>query len=226
VPDKEKAAIAWSTGKDAAWALHVARAAGRLDVVAALTTVTDADDRVTMHGVRAALLDEQVAAAGLPVVKVRIPTPCPNETYDALMGDAVHALAATGVTTVVFGDLFLQDVRAYREARLAAAGLSAVFPLWGRDTSLLAREMLGAGLRAVVTCVDPRAVDRSVAGKVLDTALLDALPAGVDRCGENGELHTFAFSGPMFAHDIRYDLGEVVERDGFVFADLRPAARP
>ncbi len=219
-----KALVAWSTGKDSAWALHEARRAGTLEVVGLLTTVTAEFERVSMHAVRERLLDLQAASAGLPCRKVRIPWPCVNERYEMEMARALAAARAEGVTRVVFGDLFLEDVRAYREAKLAGTGIEPAFPLWGRDTSRLAREMLDGGLRATITCVDPRALDPALAGRAFDAALLAELPPGVDPCGERGEFHTFAWSGPMFERAIPVQRGEIVKREGFVFADLLPAA--
>jgi uncharacterized protein (TIGR00290 family) len=221
VPDR--ALVAWSSGKDSAWALHEVQRAGEVEVVGLLTTVTDPFARVSMHAVREELLDRQAAAAGLPCRKVRIPWPCPNDAYEARMGEALAAARAEGVTHIVFGDLFLEDVRAYREAKLAGTGIAPLFPLWGRDTGRLAREMLDGGLAATLTCVDPRKLDPAFAGRPFDRALLAALPAGVDPCGENGEFHTFASAGPMFASEIRIAPGDAVLRDGFAFADLLPA---
>jgi uncharacterized protein (TIGR00290 family) len=220
---RKRALVAWSSGKDSAYALHLARHDPELEVVGLLTTVTDAYERVAMHGVREALLDAQAAAVGLPLVKVRIPSPCPNEIYERAMGEAMAEALADGIDHVVFGDLFLADIRAYREAQLARIGMTPVFPLWRRDTGALAREMIGAGLSAVLTCVDPKQLDRRFAGRRFDGALLDALPAAVDPCGENGEFHTLVTAGPMFARPIHVETGEVVERDGFVFADMLPA---
>jgi uncharacterized protein (TIGR00290 family) len=220
-----KAIVAWSSGKDSAWALHEVRRAGDLDVVGLLTTVTSEFARVSMHAVRESLLDRQAAVLGLPCRKVRIPWPCPNERYEAEMAAALAEERARGVTHVVFGDLFLADIRAYREAKLAGTGLAPVFPLWERDTRRLAREMIDGGLRATLTCVDPRALDASFAGRAFDPALLDALPAAVDPCGERGEFHTFAWAGPMFGTSIPVAPGEVTPREGFVFADLLPDDR-
>jgi uncharacterized protein (TIGR00290 family) len=220
---RPKAIVAWSSGKDSAWALHAVRRAGAVDVVGLLTTVTHAFGRVSMHAVREELLDRQAAALGLPCCKVRIPWPCPNHVYEAEMAAALAAAHAAGVAQVVFGDLFLADVRAYREAKLAGTGLAPAFPLWGRDTGGLAREMLDGGLAATLTCVDPRQVDRALAGRPFDLALLAALPPDVDPCGENGEFHTFASAGPMFSGPIAVAPGEVVEREGFVFADVLAA---
>jgi uncharacterized protein (TIGR00290 family) len=220
---RPKALVSWSSGKDSAFALHEARAAGRLEVVGLLTTVTTAFHRVAMHGVREELLLRQVAATGLLCRMVGIPSPCSNEIYEQAMTGALLAAAAEGVTHVVFGDLFLEDIRAYRVAMLSKLGLTAVFPLWQRDTRELARDMIAAGLRAAITCVDPRQLDRSFAGRDFDQALLADLPAAVDPCGERGEFHTFVTAGPMLAHPVAVVRGEVVERDGFVFADLIPA---
>lgn len=221
--ERKQALVAWSSGKDSAYALHLARQDESLEVVGLLTTVTDAYERVAMHGVREALLDAQAAAVGLPLVKVRIPSPCPNEVYERAMGEAMAAALADGIDHVVFGDLFLADIRAYREAQLARIGMTPVFPLWLRDTAALAREMIREGIEAVLTCVDPKQLDRSFAGRTFDAALLAALPASVDPCGENGEFHTLVTAGPMFARPIATRTGAVVERDGFVFADVLPA---
>jgi uncharacterized protein (TIGR00290 family) len=221
---RPKALVSWSSGKDAAWALHEVRRAGTLDVIGLLTTVTSEYARVSMHAVREELLDLQASSAGLPCRKVRIPSPCPNEAYEAAMAAALAEARATGVTRVVFGDLFLEDVRAYREQKLAGTGIEPVFPLWGRDTARLAREMLDAGLRATITCVDPRQLNAAFVGRPFDAALLDALPPGVDPCGERGEFHTFAWAGPMFSAPLAVAPGEVVTRGGFVFADLLAGA--
>ena len=220
---REKALLCWSSGKDSAFCLHVLRQLGDVEVCGLLTTVNEAYDRVAMHAVRLELLEAQAEAAGLPLVTVRIPDRCVNEAYEAAMARAMADARAEGVTAVAFGDLFLADIRRYREERLAATGIRPLFPLWERPTRALAEEMLAAGLRARLTCVDPRALPDSFAGREFDRAFLDELPVGVDPCGENGEFHTFAWDGPMFAHPIRVRIGEVVRRDGFVFADLLPA---
>jgi uncharacterized protein (TIGR00290 family) len=222
VAGRTRAIVSWSTGKDAAFALEQTRGRADVEVVGLLTTISSAFGRVSMHGVREELLRRQVAELGLPCVEVRIPSPCPNEVYEEKMGAALVEVQARGVTHVVFGDLFLQDVRAYREAKLATIGMHGLFPLWGRDTKSLADEMLGAGMKATITCVDPRVLPASFAGRAFDRALLRELPAGVDPCGENGEFHTFVHAGPMFRAPIEIEVGEVVERDGFVFADLLP----
>ena len=215
------AIVSWSSGKDSAFALHEVLRSGEVEVVGLLTTVTAAFGRVSMHGVRETLLDQQADALGLRCWKVSIPSPCPNEVYESEMARALADFLALGVSHVVFGDLFLEDIRKYREANLFAAGMTGLFPLWKRDTARLAREMIASGLRATLTCIDPRRLDRSFAGLTFDAALLDALPSDVDPCGENGEFHTFVSAGPMFARPIEIELGEVVERDGFVFADVR-----
>ena len=218
-----KALIGWSSGKDSAWALHEVRRAGTLEVVGALTTITDAFSRVSMHGAREALLRAQLAAAGLPLIGVRIPYPCPNEVYEREMAKALAAATAEGITTIIFGDLYLPDVRAYREQKLAGTGIAPVFPLWLRPTAALAREMIDGGVRAHLVCVDLKKLPRDFAGRTFDHDLLAALPAAADPCGENGEFHTFVSEGPMLSRPLAVKRGEVVEREGFVFADLLPA---
>jgi uncharacterized protein (TIGR00290 family) len=220
--EKPKAWLAWSSGKDSAWALHAARQAGEVDIVGLLTTVNTTHGRVAMHAVREALLDAQAAAGGLPLLKVPLPWPCSNEIYEQAMAAAMHQARSEGVTHMVFGDLFLQDVRRYREEKLAACDMVPVFPVWLRETRALAEEMISAGLRAWLTCVDPRKLPANFAGRPFDASLLRDLPAGVDPCGENGEFHSFVCAGPMLRHPVPVRPGEVVARDGFVFADLLP----
>ena len=220
---RPKALIAWSSGKDSAWALHEARRAGDLDVVGALTTVTDSFGRVSVHGVREELLRAQLNAAGLPSIVVRIPYPCPNEVYEREMAAAMAQAKADGITHVIFGDLFLEDVRAYREQKLAGSGIAPVFPLWHRPTGALAREMVTSGVEATLAVVDLKKLPAPFAGRRFDAALLDAFPAGIDPCGENGEFHSFVSAGPMLKGKIRIAAGATVERDGFAFADLLPA---
>jgi uncharacterized protein (TIGR00290 family) len=215
-----KVLLSWSSGKDSAWALHVLGGDPSLDVAALLTTFNESADRVAMHAVRRELVERQAEAAGLPLWRVPIPSPCPNEIYEARMREAVDRARAEGFTHVAFGDLFLEDVRRYREERLAGTGLAPLFPLWGRPTDALARDMLAGGLEATITCVDPRQLDATFAGRRWDAALLDALPASVDPCGERGEFHTFCHAGPMFARPIPVSTGATVERGGFVFADV------
>ena len=212
--------LAWSSGKDSAYSLHVLRSMPDVEVVGLLTTVNEAFDRVAMHAVRRELLLAQAAAADLPLTIVNIPWPCPNESYEAAMATAMATARSQGVEGVAFGDLFLEDIRRYREERLAPTGLAPLFPLWGRPTRALAEEMLAVGLRARLTCVDPRMLPASFVGRAFDRQLLADLPAGVDPCGENGEFHTFAWAGPMFRRPVPVRNGEVVMRDGFVFADL------
>ena len=218
---RPKALIAWSSGKDSAWALHEVRRAGEYDVVGALTTITDTFGRVSIHGVREELLMAQLAAAGLPPTLVPIPYPCPNEIYEARMAAATAEAKAAGITHMIFGDLFLQDVRAYREQKLAGTGITPVFPLWGRPTAALAREMIAAGVEAYLVCVDRKRLTSDFAGRRFDQALAD-LPAAVDPCGENGEFHSFVAAGPMLQAAVPVTVGETVERDGFAYADLRP----
>ena len=213
--------MSWSSGKDSALALHAARAAGDVEVVALLTTMNETHARVAMHAVRETLLEAQAASLGLPLVKVPIPSPCTNEVYEARLGEAIAGAQRDGVSEVVFGDLFLEDIRSYREAQLARVGMTARFPIWGRPTAPLAHEMIDVGLDAVLTCVDPRVLPARFAGRRFDRERLAALPPGVDPSGENGEFHTFACAaGPMFASRIPVETGEIVEREGFVFADV------
>jgi uncharacterized protein (TIGR00290 family) len=215
-----KTLLSWSSGKDSAWALHLLRCEARVEVVGLLTTVSEPFDRVAMHGVRRELLEAQARAAELPLVAIDLPAPCSNEEYERRMAAALGRARAQGIERIAFGDLFLADVRRYREERLAGTGIEPLFPLWGRPTASLAREMLGAGVRAWVTSVDPGRVSRDLAGRVWDESLLAALPPGADPCGENGEFHTFVSAGPMLKAPIPVCRGEVIERDGFVFADL------
>jgi uncharacterized protein (TIGR00290 family) len=217
-----KTLVSWSSGKDSAWLVHELRSTPGVEIAGLLTTVNAAAARVAMHAVRIELLEAQAAALGLPLQVVHIPSPCPNEIYEQAMATAVFEAVRQGFTHVAFGDLFLEDIRAYREARLAGTGLIPLFPLFGSDTSALAETMIDAGLRARLTCVDPRVLDRKFVGREFDASLLADLPVHVDRCGERGEFHSFAYDGPMFRHPIPVESGEVVERDGFVFADLLP----
>lgn len=217
---RAKAVISWSSGKDSAYALHAARESGELDIVGALTTVTETFERVSMHGTREAILDRQMAAIDLACHKVQLPWPCPNAIYEARMSDALDVVRAQGVTHVIFGDLFLADLRAYREQNLARIGMHGAFPLWLRDTPALAREMVDLGVRATLVCVDPKVLDRSFCGRAYDRALLDDLPADVDPCGENGEFHTVVTNAPGFREPIPTRVGEIVERSGFIYADV------
>jgi uncharacterized protein (TIGR00290 family) len=222
--DPPKAWLAWSSGKDSAWALHTVCQAGELNVVALLTTINCDHARVAMHAVRENLVEMQAGAVGLPLVKVPIPAQCRNQDYEQAMSSSMEQARAEGVFHIVFGDLFLEDIRAYREKNLAERGMKGVFPLWRKNTRLLANEMLTGGLSAYITCVDPTKLDRAFAGRRFDAELLGELPCEVDPCGEDGEFHTFASAGPMFRRALPINVGEIVERDGFVFADLLPAA--
>jgi uncharacterized protein (TIGR00290 family) len=218
--------VSWSSGKDSAYALWQARSTGLAEVVGVLTTLSEAYGRVAMHGVRASLLERQIAALGLPALRVMLPTPCPNEVYEERFARACEELKAQGVRHIVFGDLFLEDIRVYRERQLGALGMHAIFPLWRRDTAALAREMIACGLVAHLVCVDPRRLSAAFAGRRFDRELLQELPAGVDPCGENGEFHTVVVDGPGFSRAIAVDRGETVEREGFVFVDVIPAGPP
>lgn len=216
-----KILLSWSTGKDCAWALHVLRRQYPGAVAGLLTTINEAFDRVAMHAVRRRLVEAQAQAVGLPLHTLDLPWPCSNAQYEAVMTQAVDGFVRAGFSHVAFGDLFLEDVRRYREERLEGTGLAPLFPIWKtKPTAELAREMIDSGLRAYITCVDPRQLSPSFAGRRFDAALLAEFPADVDPCGENGEFHSFACDGPMFAHEIAAKVGDVVERDGFVFADL------
>jgi uncharacterized protein (TIGR00290 family) len=212
--------MSWSSGKDSAYALATARAGLDLDVVALLVTVNEVVDRVAMHAVRRSLLQEQAARLGIPLQVIEIPSPCPNDVYEQRLRAALEVAAAESIDAVIFGDLFLEDVRAYREATMAETGIAVIEPLWGRPTAELARDMLASGVRAIVTCVDPNQLDPSFVGRSFDEAFLADLPSDVDPCGERGEFHTFVWDAPGFSSPIAVDRGEVVEREGFYFCDL------
>jgi uncharacterized protein (TIGR00290 family) len=216
-----KILVSWSTGKDSAWMLHVLNRDYPGTAAGLLTTTNEAFDRVAMHAVRRELLEAQAAAAGLPLHVVPLPWPCSNAQYESIMKTAIAGFVSQGFTHVAFGDLFLADVRRYREDRLAGTGLEPLFPIWKTKPTIdLAHDMIEGGLQARLTCVDPRKLDRGFAGRAFDLALLNDLPPGIDPCGENGEFHSFACAGPMFKTAIELTVGEVVDRDGFVFADL------
>jgi uncharacterized protein (TIGR00290 family) len=217
-----KAFVSWSSGKDSAFALCEARRLGLAEIVGVLTTVNERYDRVAMHGVRSELLDRQIAAMNLPAIKVLIPSPCTNEIYEARMANACAAIKASGVQHIIFGDLFLEDIRAYRERTLAVIGMTPIFPLWGRRTQGLATDMIDSGLVAHLVCLDPKQIPASFAGRRFDSALLREFPAHIDPCGENGEFHTVVTEGPMFSAPIGVSIGQTVERDGFVFTDVIP----
>jgi len=215
-----KILVSWSSGKDSAWMLHVLKQDAAVEIGGLLTTMNDEFDRVAMHAVRRRLVEAQAEAAGVPLRTVPLPWPCTNDEYESRMRAAVSQAVSEGFTHVAFGDLFLEDVRKYREDRLAGTGLTPLFPIWGIPTDQLATQMVESGLRSVLTCINPKHLDRSFAGRQFDRSLLADLPAGVDRCGERGEFHSFAWDGPMFNHPVTISVGEVVDRDGFVFADL------
>ena len=216
----KKTLVSWSSGKDSAWLVHVLRAMADVEIGGLLTTVNESVQRVAMHAVRVELLKAQADSLGLPLWMVPIPHPCPNDIYERAMAQAVQRAADEGFTHVAFGDLFLEEVRRYREERLAGTGLTPLFPLFGADTTRLAREMVASGLGARITCVDPRVLDPSFVGREFDQRLLADLPPTIDPCGERGEFHSFAYRGPMFERPIPIDTGIIVEREGFVFADL------
>ena len=218
-----KVVMCWSCGKDSATALWTLQQAGEYEIVGLLTTLTEGYDRVSMSGVRRELLRRQASALGLPVHEVWIPPQCINPVYEAHMGEAVRQLKEDGVESVAFGDLFLEDIREYREQQMAATGLSCVFPIWGEDTVRLSHRMIENGLRATLVCVDPRQVPAALVGRAYDETLLAELPASADPCGERGEFHTFVWDAPNFKAPIEVRPGEIVERDGFFFADLVPA---
>lgn len=216
---KKRVVVSWSSGKDSAWTLHRLRQRDDIEVVGLMTTLNQAFDRVAMHSTRAAVLDAQAAAAGLPLRKISLTWPCSNEQYEAIMRECVVGLIAEGVQAVAFGDLFLEDIRAYRERNLAGSGLEPLFPLWLGPTPQLAQQMIAGGLKAKLVCVDPKKLDRTFAGREFDAQLLRDLPPDVDPCGENGEFHTCVYAGPMFSRELPISTGEVVERDGFVYCD-------
>lgn len=217
---KKKTWLSWSSGKDSAWSLYRLRQQPDIEVTGLVTTVNERHQRVAMHAVRLSLLQAQAEAAGLPLHVVPIPSPCSNEAYEAAMSRLIDKAKENKVTHMAFGDLFLEDIRAYRERQLSGTGIKPLFPLWQIPTDALAREMIASGLKAVITCIDPRHLAPSFAGRTFDAAFLDDLPKQIDPCGERGEFHSFAIEGPMFRHPISVTVGEVVTRDGFVFADL------
>jgi uncharacterized protein (TIGR00290 family) len=216
--------LSWSSGKDSAWSLHVLRQRREYEIAGLLTTFNEAADRVAMHAVRRELVEQQAAAAGLPLWDVPLPWPCSNEEYEALMAETCARAVEAEIEGIAFGDLFLEDVRTYREKQLRDTGLLPIFPLWGQPTRDLAKQMIASGMRAKLTCVDTQKLDVSFVGREFDEKLLTALPDGVDPCGENGEFHSFVYAGPMLSVDIPVSVGESVVRDQFVFADLNLAS--
>jgi uncharacterized protein (TIGR00290 family) len=216
----KQVAVSWSSGKDSAWSLHLLRQDPSIEIVALVTTLNEQFDRVAMHAVRRELLELQAASAGLPLWTVPLPWPCSNEQYEARMRDLCARAVAEHVDAMAFGDLFLADIRAYREKQLASTGLTPIFPVWQIPTAELARTMIASGLRAKITCVDPKVLPREFAGRDFDSQFLADLPPQIDPCGENGEFHSFVYDGPGFRQPINITVGEIVERDGFVFADV------
>ena len=215
--------LSWSSGKDSAWTLHLLRQKTDIHVAALLTTFNSAANRVAMHAVRRSLVDAQVERTGIPLWAVDLPWPCSNADYEERMRAVCERARAEGITAVAFGDLFLEDIRDYRVRQLQGTGLEPLFPVWQIPTAQLGRDMIAAGLKAKLTCVDPSKLEKSFAGRDYGQELLDALPPGIDPCGENGEFHTFVYDAPVFSRPINVQTGEVVERDGFVFADVLPA---
>lgn len=220
---RRKTLLSWSSGKDSAWALHVLQREPHIDVAGLFCTVNKEFDRVAMHAVRVELLQQQAKSVGLPLYMIRIPYPCSNDAYDAAMTSFIDEAKKENIECFAFGDLFLEDVRRYREDRLKETGIMPIFPVWGIPTKELSRKMVASGLKAVITCVDPRFLAREFSGREYNGSFLDDIPEGVDPCGENGEFHSFAFSGPMFQNPIEILLGETVHRDGFVFTDILPS---
>lgn len=218
-----KTLLSWSSGKDSAWALFVLRQDPQIEVVGLFSTVNKMFDRVAMHGVRMELLRQQTESAGLPLHLIQIPYPCSDDEYAGVMTAFIDAARKENIECFAFGDLFLEDVRQYREKNLQGTGITPIFPLWGRPTAELSRKMVAGGLKAVITCVDPNRISAGFAGKGYDEAFLDSIPEGADPCGEYGEFHSFAYDGPMFQNPINISLGETVHRDGFVFTDVFPS---
>lgn len=222
--DMQRVLLSWSSGKDSAWSLHILRQQADVEVVGLLTTFNEAADRVAMHAVRRQLADLQAQAVGLPLIPVELPWPCPNDAYEHAMKSALDTcVKELDIQAVAFGDLFLADIRSYREKQMSAWHLDPLFPIWNMPTAELSKEMVENGLKAILTCVDPRQCPPEFVGRQYDLDFLNELPENIDPCGENGEFHTFAFDGPMFQNPVDVVAGEIVERDGFVFADLLPA---
>ncbi len=221
---KTKILLSWSSGKDSAWTLHTLRQQPNVEIIGLLTTFNEVNNRVAMHGVRMELVEKQAEAAGYPLWSVPLPFPCSNEEYESRMRTVIERAHREGITHVAFGDLFLEEIRAYRERMMAGTGIQPIFPIWRTpsDTKALAQEMLKNDLRTVLTTVDPKQIGTAFAGRMYDEGLLNDLPSSADPCGENGEFHTFCFDGPMFAHPISIQVGETVVRDGFVFTDILP----
>lgn len=218
----KKTLLSWSSGKDSAWALHILRRQPEIEVTGLFCTVNQEFGRVAMHAVRVELLQRQAENVGLPVQLIPIPNQCADSEYEVIMTDFIEGAKQQDVECLAFADLFLEDIRRYRETNLAGTGITPIFPLWGIPTKELSREMVNNGLRAKITCIDPKHLTSDFAGQEYDISFLDRLPADVDACGENGEFHTFAFDGPMFTEEVSLMVGETVSRDGFIFTDLLP----
>jgi uncharacterized protein (TIGR00290 family) len=212
--------LSWSSGKDSAWSLHLLQQQNQYEIVGLLTTFNQEANRVAMHAVRRSLVEAQAKAAGIPLWDVDLPWPCSNADYECIMTETCKAAVQAGIECIAFGDLFLTDIRAYREKQLENSGLLPIFPVWGMPTRELSRSMIKSGMRAKLTCVDPRLLAPDFVGREFDEQLLSEFPPNIDPCGERGEFHTFAYAGPMFRHDLSVEVGEIVSRDGFVFADL------
>jgi len=212
--------LSWSSGKDSAWSLHLLRLQNEYEIVGLLTTFNQAANRVAMHAVRRSLVEAQAKAAGIPLWDVDLPWPCSNADYECIMTETCKAAVQAGIECIAFGDLFLTDIRAYREKQRENSGLQPIFPVWDMPTRELARSVIKSGMRAKLTCVDPKLLAPEFVGRVFDEQLLSEFPPDIDPCGENGEFHTFVYAGPMFRHDLSVEVGEIVSRDGFVFADL------
>jgi uncharacterized protein (TIGR00290 family) len=220
---KKKTLLSWSSGKDSSWTLHVLKQRDDVEIVGLFCTINRKFERAAMHAVRIELIKRQASSAELPVQFIELPHPCTDAEYRAIMGEFIDRVSHQGIEYIAFGDLFLEDIRSYRENNLADTGITPIFPIWGMETTTLSKEMVDSGLRAVITCIDPNKLDPEFIGREYDQAFLEQLPDTVDPCGENGEFHSFAFGGPMFKEQIEVRLGETVTRDGFVFADLLPA---
>lgn len=217
---REKILVGWSGGKDSSMMLYELQKSGRYEIEALLTTVTETYDRISMHGVRNALLERQAEALRIPLCKVGIPTKCSNEIYEAKMREVMERYQSQGINSAAFGDLYLQDIREYREKNLARIGMTGIFPIWKRDTTEILKEFLNLGFKAVVCCVNPKLLDPSFAGRIIDKNFMNDLPSGVDPCGENGEYHSFVFDGPIFKEPVPISIGPVILRDSFYFCDL------
>ncbi len=219
---KRKTLMSWSSGKDSAWALHKLQQNPEIDLVGLFCTVNKEFDRVAMHGVRVELLQKQAKSIGLPLEIIEIPNPCSNADYEKIMGQFVERVKRDNIESFAFGDLFLENIRDYREEKLKGSGIEAIFPIWGIPTDKLSREMIGSGMRAVITCIDPKQTPREFVGREYNNSFLDSLPSTMDPCGENGEFHSFVFDGPMFNEKIEILMGDIVDRDEFLFADVLP----